>query len=79
MKQYSEKRIEGAVEMLLKILTRNWYDTGIILDEFEATHDEQECEKSNQYDALVIGHFALKEAIDKINNRLNRKNKREND
>ena len=75
MKQHSEKRAEAAVEILLKTLTRNWYDTGIILDEFEATHDDYECEKSKHYDALVAGHFALKEAIDKINNRLNRKNK----
>ena len=75
MKQHSEKRTEFAVELLLKTLTRNVIDTGIILEEFEATHDDYECDQSKQYDALVAGHFALKEAIDKINNRLNRKNK----
>ena len=75
MKQHSEKRTEFAVELLLKTLTRNVTDTGIILEEFEATHDDYECDQSKQYDALVAGHFALKEAIDKINNRLNRKNK----
>ena len=75
MKQHSEKRTEVAVELLLKTLTRNVTDTGIILEEFEATHDDYECDQSKQYDALVAGHFALKEAIDKINNRLNRKNK----
>lgn len=73
MKQHSEKRTEVAVELLLKTLTRNVTDTGIILEEFEATHDDYECDQSKQYDALVAGHFALKEAIDKINNRLNRK------
>lgn len=75
MKQHSEKRTEFAVELLLKTLTRNVIDTGIILEEFETTHDDYECDQSKQYDALVAGHFALKEAIDKINNRLNRKNK----
>ncbi|WP_289770881.1 hypothetical protein [Duncaniella muris] len=75
MKQHSEKRTEFAVELLLKTLTRNVTDTGIILEEFEATHDDYECDQSKQYDALVAGHFALKEAIDKINNRLNRNNK----
>lgn len=73
MKQHSEKRTEVAVELLLKTLIRNVTDTGIILEEFEATHDDYECDQSKQYDALVAGHFALKEAIDKINNRLNRK------
>lgn len=73
MKQHSEKRTEFAVELLLKTLSRNVTDTGIILEEFEATHDDYECDQSKQYDALVAGHFALKEAIDKINNRLNRK------
>lgn len=73
MKQHSEKRTEVAVELLLKTLIRNVTDTGIILEEFEATHDDYECDQSKQYDALVAGHFALKEAIDKINNRPNRK------
>ena len=72
MKQYSEKRTETAVKLLIKTLTRNFNDTGIILDEFEATHDDWECDQSKQYAALVAGHFALKEAIDEINNRLNK-------
>lgn len=73
MKQYSEKRTEEGVKILLQTLTRNWYDTGIVLDEFEATHNEWECDQSKQYAALVAGHFALKAAIDKINNQLNKK------
>lgn len=73
MKQHSEKRTEEGVKILLQTLTRNWYDTGIILDEFEATHNDLECDRSKQYAALVAGHFALKAAIDKINNQLNKK------
>ncbi len=72
MKQHSEKRTTAAVRILLKTLSRSVIDTGIILDEFEATHDDYECDQSRDYDALVAGHFALKEAIDKINNRLNK-------
>lgn len=73
MKQLSEKRTEKGVRILLETLTRNWYDTGIILDEFEATHDELECDRSANYSALAVGHFALKDAIDRINKQLNRK------
>ena len=73
-KQHSENRTEVAVELLLKTLKQSVTDTGIILDEFETTHDEYECNQSRWYDVLVIGHFTLKDTIDKINNRLNRKN-----
>lgn len=73
MKRHSEERTGAGVGMLLKTLTRNWYDTGILLDEFEATHTESERERSRQYAALVTGHYALKEAMDRINNQLNKK------
>lgn len=73
MKRHSEERTEAGVGMLLKTLTRNWYDTGILLDEFEATHTESERERSRHYAALVAGHYALKEAMDRINNQLNKK------
>ncbi|MDE6267012.1 MAG: hypothetical protein K2M07_06675 [Muribaculaceae bacterium] len=73
MKQHSEKRTEMAVELLLKSLTRNFADTGSILDEFEATHTDYECDQSKQYAALVAGHFALEEAIERINYQLNKK------
>ncbi len=72
MKQHSEKRTEAAVKLLIQTLTRNFYDTGIVLDEFEATHNDWECDQSKQYAALVAGHFALKDALEKINNRLNK-------
>ena len=70
MKQHSEKRTEVAVKLLIESLTQNFNDTGIILDEFEASHDDWECDQSKQYAALVAGHFALKDALEKINNRL---------
>lgn len=72
MKQHSEKRTEVAVRLLIEALTRNIYDTGIVLDEFEAVHDDRECDQSKQYAALVAGHFALKDALEKINNQLNK-------
>lgn len=72
MKQNSEKRTEVAVKLLIETLTQNFNDTGIILDEFEATHNDWECDQSKQYAALVAGHFALKDALEKINNQLNK-------
>ena len=72
MKQHSEKRTEVAVKLLIESLTQNFNDTGIVLDEFEATHNDWECNRSKQYAALVAGHFALEEALDTINNRLNK-------
>lgn len=74
-KQHSEKRTEAAVGLLLKTFEQNVADTDTILNEFEATHDDYECDQSIWYDALVTGHYAMKEAIDTINNKLNRKNK----
>lgn len=72
MRQHSEKRTEVAVRLLVETLAQNLNDTGIVLDEFEATHNDYELCNSRQYNALVAGHFALKEALEKINNRLNK-------
>ena len=78
MKQQSERRTEQAVTLLLQTLTHNINDTGIILDEFEANHDDAELCYSKSYNAIVAGHFAMKEAIEKINSQLNKNdNKRE--
>lgn len=73
MKQQSEKRTEAAVRLLIETLTQNLNDTGTVLDEFEAVHNDWECSQSKEYAALVAGHFALKEAIDRINKQLNKK------
>lgn len=73
MKQKSEQRTDQAIKLLLQTLERNLADTGIILDEFEATHDDYELCYSKRYNALNAGHFALKDAIDKINDQLNKK------
>lgn len=58
--------------LLKQTLERNVADTGRILDEFEATHDDYELCHSKAYSALNAGYFALKEAIEKINNQLNK-------
>ena len=72
MKQQSEQRTEQAVKLLLQTLKHNLNDSGIILDEYEALHNDAELCDSRQYNALVTGHFALQEAIDKINRQLNK-------
>ena len=64
---------DNAVKVLLQSLEQNFKDTGTVLDQYEATHDDCECCNSKQYSALVAGHFALEEAIEKINSRLNNK------
>ncbi len=72
MKRLSERRTDRAVGLLLQTLKQNVAGTGTILDEFEATHDDYELCHSKQYGALNAGYFAMKEAIDKINNQLNK-------
>ncbi len=56
----------------MQTLEQNVADTGTILDEFEVTHDDYELCHSKQYGALNAGYFAMKDAIDKINNQLNK-------
>jgi len=73
MKQQSERMADNAIRVLLQTLNRNVCDTGTVLDIYEETHDDYELTYSRQYQALVAGHFALKDAIDKINNQLNKK------
>lgn len=73
MKQRAERIAENAVKALLQALRQQVEDTATVLDQYEATHSEYEADQSVQYGALVEGHFAIKEAIDKINNQLNKK------
>lgn len=73
MRKTSERQAEQAVRQLLATFTRNRHDTGIILDNYEATHDDHELLSSREYNALIAAHFALKEIIDKINHQLNKK------
>lgn len=68
MKRHSEKMTEAAVQALTEVLAQYVGDTGAVLDRFEASHDDAECCGSRAYAALVAGHFALKEALERINN-----------
>lgn len=62
--------VENALKVLLQTLERNVQDTGAVLDMYEATHNDHELCSSRQYNALAAAHFALAEAIEKINDRL---------
>ncbi len=64
---------ETGIKVLLQTLQRQVEDTATVLDEYEATHTEYESSRSRYYCALVVGHFSIKEAIDKINYQLNKK------
>ena len=73
MKAYAEHIVENSIKELLQTLQRNVTDTGAALAMYEKTHNDCESDQSKQYSALVAGHFALQEAIQKINNQLNKK------
>ncbi len=66
---------ENAVKVLLQTLEQNFRDTGIVLDQYEATHNDYECCNSTAYSALVAGHSALEEAIDRVKRIINKPNK----
>lgn len=66
---------DNAVKVLLQSLEQNLKDTSIVLDQYEATHDDYECCNSTAYSALVAGHFAIEDAIAKITRILNKPNK----
>ncbi|MCM1293681.1 MAG: hypothetical protein NC230_08910 [Bacteroides sp.] len=72
MRKTSERQADTAIRQLLQTLTRNWYDTGVILDNYEASHNDYELCYSKEYNALNAAHFALKETIDKMNKQLNK-------
>lgn len=72
MKDQTEKKVENAVKALMETLQRSLEDTGLVLGEFEAEHDEAESDRSKSYQALVAGHYALAWAIERINKQLNK-------
>ena len=72
MKQQSEQRTETALKLLLQTLKQNVADTGRVLDEFEASHTEKECEQSKQYRTLAAASFALETLKDRIKEELNK-------
>lgn len=39
---------DNAVKVLLQSLEQDFKDTGIVLDQFEATHNDYECNQSNR-------------------------------
>ena len=72
MKQQSEQRTETALKLLLQTLKQNVADTGRVLDEFEASHTEKECEQSKQYRTLAAASVALETLTDRIKEELNK-------
>lgn len=72
MKDYSERRAAQATALLLQTLERNVEDIGIILDEFEAAHNDLELDESQHYRVLNGAFFAMAELRERINNQLNK-------
>lgn len=75
MKRHAEKRAEAASVDALGRLRRLLDDTGAVMDAYEATHDDWELSTSSVYSMLVAAHFAAKDAVEKIEERLNGNNK----
>lgn len=72
IKRQTEEAARRALRALRQIIEGTIDDVGEVLDRYEAAHDDYELTYSKEYAALVAGHFALEEAIEKINNRLNK-------
>lgn len=62
----------ATLQVLMQTLERNVVDTGAVLDGYEATHSDAELEESRQYQALVMGQAAMREAIERMNRQLNK-------
>lgn len=72
MKQLTEQMTQNALRLLMQTLERNVKDTDVVLTRFEDCHDDAEVCNSRNYNALLAGHKALKEAIERINHQLNK-------
>lgn len=73
MKDQTEKRVEHALKTLHETLRQNITDVGVVLDEYEASHNDYELCESRHYNALLAGWTILQEAMNKMNKRLNKK------
>lgn len=71
MERRADRLTEAAVKQLLGTLERNAEDAALVLELYESTHGE--ADESQHYRALVAGEAALREAIERINDQLNKK------
>ena len=72
MKAKSEKRTGKAVRQLLRHLERKTAEIGLILNDFEVNHNDNECCHSRDYNALNVGYFSVRKTIEKMNYQLNK-------
>lgn len=67
-----EIRVGNAAKILLQTLTSSLEDTDRVLKEYEEGHTDYEMCRSKTYQTLVEGYFGVEEAIERINNELNK-------
>lgn len=68
MKKQAEKMVEQAIKTLLATAERNREDVSTAMDRYEETHDELECSRGKNYNALVDAHNKLENLIEMLNN-----------
>lgn len=73
MNQKTEKRTKRALRKLHTTLTKQGAELGLALNQCEVESSDFELCNDKLYQASVGVWFALKDAIDKINNQLNKK------
>lgn len=66
----SERRVKDQAARLRKLLIRERYSAGALMDEYDEAHEEEDDpqEKSSGYRALAAGYEALGAAIEAIDN-----------
>ncbi len=67
-----EEKAGNAVRILLQTLRRSLEDTDREMKEYEERHADYEMCRSGAYQALVAGYFGVQDAIERINNELNK-------
>lgn len=67
-RKQSERRVEAQAKRLRKLLIRERYCAGRLLDEYEEAHEDEDDpqEKATGYRALAAGYYALGRAIESV-------------
>lgn len=75
IKRKAEDRALRAAMILHRTLERHIRDSGKVLAEYEATHDDYELSSSAVYTALVIARLKMSTAVDAIEDNLDANSK----
>lgn len=71
-KQRSEEMAGRAIMQLTDVAMRYMEDVGMVLKEFENTHNDHELATSVEYQTLLAGHHGLEAMMEEMNEQLNK-------